>query len=728
MENLENFKKAPETSSGGQSEISEKQDFLINNISYSQLRTFLTNSGEWQNNRLLGKYDNKVGVSGAVGTVLHTFVEQYLKFGGLEKAIEKAFSTIYNAENGLTYIVPISEIKNLENEIKTYKNNSEKVKNIKKSFDSGVANLFGVRAVDFGKTGSNEKLIKDVKTGVEAFLSENIDYGEVLEVEFAMETEVFEKLGGKTFVKSPVPFKAVTDEICRTTSTKTIMVDGAPEILDPGVLFLEDTKFKSSHSDMNAEDPKYIFQAFFNYYCVLNHFGEAPKYMIFREIKTSKNKDGSSQHQTITIPFFGKTFEEYKIYFWRYILESFERIKFIQERDFLFNIFDVYNGAQEWEKQKAYYLDVEVGQLKSRIAQTSKNRFSQNVPLMGDRDPLLKNAKNIGKDVEVEDLFSVENKIRNAFRNFGVLVNFEKKVEGYSFDQYLFSTARGITMGKVKMHLPEIIQALEVEKGIRIEAPVLGTKFIGVEIPREERRFAKLKKVTKSEKRPILPIGVGINGEIESIDLSDADSPHLIVAGQTGSGKSIFLESAIESLKDKGKLHLIDPKRVGLMNYKKIAESYDTLAQEVIVRLVYLLSEMNLVYDKLEEFGYKDIYEANQNLKGKNRFVSHFILIDELASITHDPDLGKEIMGQIGQLVNLGRAAGFHVILATQRPDIKVIPGNIKANISTRVCFSLATKVDSKVVIDEEGAEQLLGKGDMLFMNRGVKRLQGFYI
>ena len=671
----------------------EKQDFLIQNISYSQLRTFLTNSWEWQNNRLLGKYDNKVWVSWAVGTVLHTFVEQYLKFWWLEKAIEKAFSTIYNAENGLTYIVPISEIEVYKNEIENSKGNFERIENIKSSFDVWVKNLFWTKVVD---------------------------YWEVLEVEFSMETEVFEKLGWKTLVKSPIPFKAITDEICRTTSQKTIMVDWAPEILDPGALFLEDTKFKSSHSDMNAEDPKYIFQAFFNYYCVLNHFGEAPKYMIFREIKTSKNKDWSSQHQTITIPFFWKTFEEYKIYFWRYILESFERIKFIQERDFLFNIFDVYNWAQEWEKQKAYYLDVEVGQLKSRIAQTSKNRFSQNVPVMGDRSALKNYSENMGKNVEVEDLFAVENKIRNAFRNFWVLVNFEKKVEWYSFDQYLFSTARWITMWKVKMHLPEIIQALEVEKWIRIEAPVLWTKFIWVEIPRTERKFAKLKKLPKSEKAPIIQIWIWINGEIEKIDLSDADSPHLIIAGQTWSWKSIFLESAIESLKDKWKIHLIDPKRVGLMSFKNIAESYDTRADEVAVRLSFLLQAMYQTYNILEEMWKKDIYEANLTLRWKNKFESHFIFIDELASLTHDAEFWKEIMWQIWQLVNLWRAAGFHIILATQRPDIKVIPGNIKANISSRV--------DSKVVIDEEWAEQLLWKWDMLFMNRWIKRLQWFYI
>lgn len=684
-----------------------REDFFIQNLSYSQLRTFISNTGEWQNQKLLGIYDNTIGVSGAVGTVLHTFVENYLKNWVIESAIDDALKTIYDGEDWFTYLISEEVI-------------WEWLENIKKHWKTKV--------VDFGKTWSIQKIRKDIQSWIEAFLSENIDYWELLACELKMEYDVEEKLWKDLIVYSPIPFTAIADEVCRTTSQKTVMVDGSPELLDAGALFIEDTKFKSSHSDMNAEDPKYIFQAMFNYYCVRAHFGEAPKYMIFREIKTSANRDGSSQHQTITIPFFGKTFEEYKIYFWRYLTESFERIKLIQERDFLFNIFDVYNWPKEWEKQKAYYLGVEVGQLKSKIAQTSKNKHSSNVPVMGDRDPLLKMGKKVNGDISDDDLFSIENKIRVAFRNFWVVVNFEKKVEGYSFDQYLFTPARGITMGKIKMHLPEIIQALEVEKGLRIEAPVLWTKFIGIEIPRRDRQFAPLKKIPKTEKRPIVPIGIGINREIEIIDLSDADSPHLIVAGQTWSWKSVFLESAIESLKEKWNLHLIDPKRVWLMRYRWISKNYCVSPDDIAMRLNFLLQEMYSVYNELESKWYKDIYEANRNLRWKNKFESNFIIIDELASLTHDPEYGKDIMATIGQLVNLWRAAGFHIILATQRPDIKVIPGNIKANISTRVCFSLATKVDSKVVIDEEGAEQLLGKWDMLFMNRWIKRLQWFYI
>ena len=720
----------------------DRNDFIVPNISYSQLRTFLTNTWEWQNNRLLGIYDNKIWVSGAVWTVLHTFVEQYLKFWWVENAIDKAYSTIYNSSDWQTYIVALSEIENLKNEIENSKGNFERIENIKSSFDIWVKNLFWTKVVDFWKTWSNEKIIKDVKAWVEAFLSETVDYWKVLEVEFSMETEAFEKLNWKTLVKSPIPFKAIADEICRTTSTKTIMVDWAPEILDPGALFLEDTKFKSSHSDMNSEDPKYIFQAFFNYYCVLNHFWEAPKYMIFREIKTSKNKDWSSQHQTITIPFFGKTFEEYKIYFWRYILESFERIKFIQERDFLFNIFDIYNGTQEWEKQKAYYLDVEVWQLKSRIAQTSKNRFSQNMPVMGDRDPLLKNSKNIWKDVEVEDLFSIENKIKNAFRNFGVLVNFEKKVEWYSFDQYLFSTARGITMWKVKMHLPEIIQALEVEKWIRIEAPVLGTKFIWVEIPRIERKFAELKEVPKS-KKPIIPVWKTVDWKTIEIDLSDSGTPHLIVAWKTWSWKSEFLKSAVFSLAEKWEIILLDPKKVGLLKVSKYANQYLSDHEEIDLMFELLLLEMDNRYKEFGKLWVENIYEE----KVKWKFEEKFVFVDEFADLVNAQkqipkydkfwqitgynivNLWAQILNKVGRLVALWRACWIHLIIATQRPSVKVIPWDIKANIATRICFALATEVDSKVVLDESWAENLLGKWDMIFSNEGEKkRLQWFYI
>lgn len=699
----------------------ETNDLYIKSLSYSQLRTFITNSWEWANNKLLGIYDNTVWVASATGTILHKFVEIYLKTGNVEDAIGACYKCLYDGPDGNTYLIDPS----LDTKVVAFQD---------------LKQHFKTKVIDFKKTGSNEEIMKNVKSWIEAFLSEQIDYGDILGLEKNMSYDVVDVIGGNMEVRSPVAFQAISDEVCRTNKERVLLLSWELQTIPAGSIFIEDTKFKSTHGDMNAEDPGYIFQAFFNYYCVKAEFGEAPAFIIFREIKTSKNKDGSSQHQTITIPFFGNIFEEYKVYFWRYILESFERIRIIQDRDFLFNIFDMYNSWKEWEKQKAYYLWVPVGQLKSRIAMTQKNKIASNVPVMGDRDPFQK-ARTLKKwEVPTEDLSTIENKIRIAFQNFGVVVKYEKVMEWYAFDQYLFHPARGITMFKICSHLPEIIQALEMD-WIRIEAPVLWTKFIGVEIPREDRKFAKLEKAPK-DKRPLLPIGIDVKWEETFIDLSDSWSPHLIVAGKTWSGKSEFIKSAIFALKNKWEIIIIDPKRVWLSSVKSFASEYYVDIEQIEIKLACLRLEMEEIYSELETLWAESIYEEKVAWKFRRKF----IFIDEFASLAY-ATLQKEVTGKRGlpevvldkiweriithvlQITNLWRAAGIHLILATQRPDIKVIPGNIKANISTRVCFALASQVDSKVVLDDIGAEKLLGKGDMLFKNEGnMKRLQWFYI
>lgn len=696
--------------------IQNNPDYFINSLSYSQLRTFITNTWEWQNNRLLWIYDNTCGVASATWTILHKFVEKYLKNWALEDAMTVAYSCLYDWEDGKTYVISPDEFVAVA---KTFEN---------------VKQNWKTKVVDFKKTWSNEQIIKDVKAWIEAFLSEDVDYWTILWIEKSMECEAIEILNWTLEVKSPIPFTAISDEICKTDKPRTLLIQWELQTIPAGSIFIEDTKFKSSHSEMNAEDPSYIFQAFFNYYCVKAEYGEAPKFMIFREIKTSKNKDGSSQHQTVTIPFFGEVFEEYKIYFWRYILESFERIKLIQERDFLFNIFDLYNSSKEWEKQKAYYLWVQIWQLKSKIAMTQKNKIASNVPVMWDRDPFAW-AKKVKAGTLVEDLCSEEMVIKVAFQNFGIPATFQKKVDWYSYDQYLFAPARWITMARIKSLVPEMIQSLKMD-WIRIEAPVIWTKFIWVEVPREERKFAKLEKIP-AWKNPILPIWVDVNGKQIDIDLSDSWSPHLIVAWKTWSWKSEFLKSAIYSLKDKWEIIIIDPKRVWLSNVKEFASEYYVDIEQIEYNLAFLKLEMEEIYARLEKLWAESIYDK----KAGNKFVRKFIFIDEFASLAYAEQqvevngkvvkdkIWERIIGHILQLTNLWRAAGIHLILATQRPDIKVIPWNIKANISTRVCFALATDIDSKVVLGAPWAEKLLSKWDLLFQNEArVQRLQGFYI
>lgn len=703
-------------------------EFYSNSLSYSQFRTFITNPWEWQNNRLLWIYDNTTGVSSAVWTVLHKFVEYYLKNWILEDAVMHCYECIYDWSDGKTYIINPDEI------------------DVKKMSFEDIKKHWKTKVVDFKKNWSNQWLLDNIKSWINAFISEQVDYGEILWIEQSMECNAVDILMWTKEVRSPIPFTAISDQICRTNKERVILINWELQTIPVWSIFIEDAKFKDKQTEMNIEEPSYIFQAFFNYYCVKSQYWEAPKFMTFREIKTSKNKDWSSQHQTVTIPFFWETFEEYKIYFWRYILETFERIKIIQDRDFLFNIFSQYDWPKEWEKQKAFYLWVPVWQLKSKIAMSQKNKIASNVPVMWDRDPF-KNSKTVKVWTTAEDLHSIEDRIRVAFQNFWVKVSFEKKVDWYSYDQFLFTPARWITMARIKALVPEIIQALEVEKGLRIEAPVLWTKFIWVEIPREEKRFAKLDefKIKKEKNKPIIPIWTSINSWVETIDLSDPDTSHLIVAWQSWSWKSEFLKTAIQSVKPHWKIIIIDPKKVWLLKVKKQADIYITEIEQISLFLKWVCFEMESAYEILETKDLESIYEYKEKFPKWKVLEDHFIFIDELATISSaiqqietadknwnskidNYDIWKEIMWYIAKIANLWRAVWYHLIMATQRPSIKVIPWDIKANISCRVCFALATKVDSWVVIDEEWAEQLLGKWDMLFMNRWIKRLQWFYI
>lgn len=723
--------------------IQNNTEFYVKNLSYSQLRTFVTNTWEWQNSKLLWIYDNKVWVAWTVWTILHKFVEKYLRNWNIEDAINEAYKCLYDWADWNTYLIDIDTFRSIWWVEKDW---SILPRTEKLSLEE-VKENWKTKIVDFWKTWSNEKILKDVKSWIEAFLSEQVDYWQLIAVEKQMEYEATDIIWWNIQVRSPIPFTAISDEICRTTSVKNLMVDWELQTLDPWVLFIEDTKFKATHSEMSEEDPKYIFQAFFNYYCVRAEYWEEPKFMIFREIKTSKNKDWSSQHQTITIPFFWESFELYKVFFWRYVTETFERIKLIQDRDFIFNVFDFINWSKEWEKQKAYYSWVWIGQLQNKIAMTQRNKNWNNTPVMWDRTPLEKHSKKVNWKIELEDLNTTENRIRVAFQNFGVLVKFEKKVDWYSYDQYLFTPSRWITMSRIKALVPEIIQALEVEKGLRIEAPVLWTKFIWVEIPRQDRNFACLNdfKHKKDKNKPLLPIWTSINLWVESIDLSDPDTSHIIVAWQSWSWKSEFLKTAIHSLKPHWEITIIDPKRVWLIKMKKYADMYITEIEHIALYLRWIVSFMEANYVSLENMDLESIYEYKEKFPKWDKFKDHFIFIDELATISsavqqietedkrwntkvEDYNIGQEIMWYIAKIANLWRAVWYHLIMATQRPSIKVIPWDIKANISCRVCFALATETDSKVVIDECWAEELLGKWDMLFMNRWIKRLQWFYI
>jgi S-DNA-T family DNA segregation ATPase FtsK/SpoIIIE len=296
-------------------------------------------------------------------------------------------------------------------------------------------------------------------------------------------------------------------------------------------------------------------------------------------------------------------------------------------------------------------------------------------------------------------------------------------------------------------------------KGIRIIAPIPGKSAIGVEIPNAEASVVNAKsvvgKVVDSKFELPMAFGKTISGDVYVTDLSKM--PHLLIAGSTGSGKSVGINMIIASLlyskhPSDIKLIMIDPKKIEMSFYNKLRRHYlatsPDLEEEIITtpqNAVLLLKsveyEMEKRYDKLAKAGVRNIVDYNQRIADENRRpkdtdeIKHhhlpylIVIIDELADLMITA--GKEVEEPIARLAQLARAVGIHLVLATQRPSVNVITGVIKANFSSRIAYQVATKIDSRTILDMNGAEQLLGKGDMLFLPSGSPkpiRIQNAFI
>ena len=316
----------------------------------------------------------------------------------------------------------------------------------------------------------------------------------------------------------------------------------------------------------------------------------------------------------------------------------------------------------------------------------------------------------------------------------------------------------GVKISKIVGLENDIALALAA-RGIRIIAPIPGKSAIGVEIPNAEASLVNARSVlTKiSESKLELPLALGktINGDVYITDLTKM--PHMLIAGSTGSGKSVGINMIIASLlytkhPSEVKLIMIDPKKIELSFYNKLRRHYlgvsPDLEEEIITNpqnAVLLLKsveyEMEKRYDKLAKAGVRNLVDYNKKVSDPKRkpadtetMKHHFlpylvVIIDELADLMITA--GKEVEEPITRLAQLARAVGIHLILATQRPSVNVITGVIKANFSARVAYQVATKIDSRTILDMNGAEQLLGKGDMLFLPTGLPkpiRIQNAFI
>lgn len=343
-----------------------------------------------------------------------------------------------------------------------------------------------------------------------------------------------------------------------------------------------------------------------------------------------------------------------------------------------------------------------------------------------------------GSDAKSGDIERGSELIVKTLHQFGIDVEVEEVRVGPTITQYALKPPVGVTLARIVALQNDLALALAAHP-IRIEAPIPGKSLVGIEVPNVTigkvclRELLESKEFKHRKSSFSVPLGKDITGSTQMMMVERA--PHMLVAGATGSGKSVCLNEIIISLlyqngPDDLKFIMVDPKRVELSVYAGIPHLLIppiVKADEAINALKWAVREMERRLDHLSKFGAKDI--DSYNAKSKEKMPRIIVVIDELADLMGQNK--RDVEAVIVRLAQMARAAGIHLILATQRPSVDVITGTIKANIPTRLAFAVASQVDSKTILDVGGAEKLLGRGDMLMSTPELskpKRAQGAFV
>ncbi len=337
---------------------------------------------------------------------------------------------------------------------------------------------------------------------------------------------------------------------------------------------------------------------------------------------------------------------------------------------------------------------------------------------------------NIYKNAEV---------IQKCLSTFGIEVGLGDANVGPTVTQYTLKPSSGVKLNNIVARQNDLALALSA-KSLRIEAPIPGKNAVGVEIPNKNVAKVSLREILLSNQfkatksKLALALGRDVAGEPVAIDLEKM--PHLLIAGATGSGKSVCINSVITSLlfnnsPEDLRLLLVDPKRVELIGYNDLPHLLTPVVVDVdktVAALKWTVWEMERRYKVFSDLGRRNITAYNEKPGDEGKMPYIVVIIDELADLMATSS--KEVEGSIVRIAQMARATGIHLIVATQRPSVDVLTGLIKANIGSRIAFATASQVDSRTILDVSGSEKLLGNGDMLFMAAGVKprRVQGCFV
>lgn len=331
--------------------------------------------------------------------------------------------------------------------------------------------------------------------------------------------------------------------------------------------------------------------------------------------------------------------------------------------------------------------------------------------------------------------------IERTLDSFGISASVVELNKGPAVTQYAIEVALGTKLSKITTLANDLALALAAPTGqIRIEAPIPGRSLVGIEVPNRSSEVVTLKQILTSEQakesksKLLVPLGLDVSGKPLLANI--AKMPHVLIAGQTGSGKSVLLNSWIASLlfrttPSEVRLILIDPKRVEFSAFNNVPHLLTPVIVEhdkIISAIKWAVVEMENRYKQFAQIGARNLETFNE-ISGFQAMPYILIVIDELAEVIFSAP--AEVEDSICRLAQMARATGIHLVIATQRPSVNVLTGLIKANIPCRISFAVASMVDSRVILDMPGAEKLLGRGDMLFIppdQAKPNRIQGAYV
>jgi S-DNA-T family DNA segregation ATPase FtsK/SpoIIIE len=420
------------------------------------------------------------------------------------------------------------------------------------------------------------------------------------------------------------------------------------------------------------------------------------------------------------------------------------------------NDYSALNKKSEEKQKDDKIIITNVAELKTPLPKALENDTMENFNKKDDDTPtnvnyklpplsILSDPVNNGVTVSQSETRNNKDKLENVLHDFGITAKVVKIHIGPAVTQYELTVPNGTKVSKITSVNKEIALAMAA-KDVRIQAPIPGKSTIGIEIPNSAVNPVKIKEIllTKGTGKINVALGKDIMGTPILADL--AKMPHLLIAGSTGSGKSVCTNSIICSIlmnyrPDECKLVLVDPKKVELSNYNGVPHlliPVVTDPKKASIALQKVVQEMERRYDEFSDKGVKNIegyndYVMKQNKKHPETPMKkmHYLvtIIDELADLMLVA--AKDVEDSIMRITQMARAAGIHLIVATQRPSTDVITGVVKANIPSRIAFAVASSIDSRTILDMSGAEKLLGKGDMLYLPMGENtptRIQGCFI